>query len=95
MTQRITLVTDPTLLSFRSVDVKDAELLGAPLFAGQVLDKAWAGRCAELAMAAERLEQIGLQDALILLRSSLCAPRVQHLMRCSPSVGNPALTEFD
>ena len=32
VTQRRALVTDPTLLSFRSVNVNDAELLGTPLF---------------------------------------------------------------
>ncbi len=93
--KRRTLVTDPTLLSFRSVNVNDAELLGAPLFEGQVLNDAWASRCAELATGAKRLEQIDSQDALILLRSSFSAPRVQHLLRCSPSVDNPALVEFD
>ena len=43
----------------------------------------------------DRLSLIGSQDALILLRASFSAPRVQHLLRCSPSVDNAALTTFD
>ena len=36
-----------------------------------------------------------VQDALILLKASFSAPRVQHLLRCSPSVGHAALGSFD
>jgi len=36
-----------------------------------------------------------LQDALVLLCASFSAPRVQHLMRYSLSVDNPALADFD
>jgi len=50
------------------------------------LDKAWDDRCEDLARAADRLREINLQDALILLRSSFSAPKVLHLLRCSPSV---------
>ena len=46
-------------------------------------------------METDRLKVTGSQDALILLRSSFSAPKVQHLMRCFPSVDNPALVEFD
>ena len=35
------------------------------------------------------------QDALILLRCSFSAPRVQHLLRCSPSLNHPSLEVFD
>jgi len=38
---------------------------------------------------------VGSQDALILLRASFSAPRVQHLLRCSPSVDHSALTTSD
>ena len=63
--------------------------------AGRVLDEAWASRCTELSRAIDRLKLICAQDALILLRVSFSAPSVQHLMRCSPSVDNPALVDFD
>ena len=43
----------------------------------------------------ERLKLIASQDALILLKASFSAPRVQHLLRCSTSVGHAALDIFD
>ena len=88
-------VSDATLRSFSRISIADASLLGAPLFPGEVLDETWAAACSELSRAVERLKCIGSQDALILLRSSFSAPRVQHLLRCSPSVDHPALLEFD
>ena len=90
-----TQVTHPLLQSFQRVDVVDASLLGAPLFTGQTLDRFWAERCADLARAVERLKLVASQDALILLRASFSAPRVQHLLRCSPSVSHEALATFD
>ena len=83
--------TDALLQSFTRVDVCDASLLGAPLFHGSELDKSWNGCCDDLARAAERLRDIGCQDALILLRSSFSAPKVLHLLRFAPSVSHAAL----
>ena len=71
------------------------DLLGAPLFPGPVLDKAWSDRCADLARAVDRLDAVSSQDALILLRSSFSAPKVLHLLRCSPSVDHSCLQAFD
>jgi len=88
-------VCDPVLQSFKRVSVENVSLLGAPLFAGSALDAAWSDRCSDLSRAVERLSCIGSQDALILLRSSFGAPRVQHLLRCSPSYEHPALQTFD
>ena len=51
--------------------------------------------CDDLALAAERLRDIGSQGALILLRSSFGAPKVLHLLRCAPSVSHEALEVFD
>jgi len=42
------VITDPTLRLFSRVNIEDATLLGAPLFAGKVLHEAWASRCSEL-----------------------------------------------
>jgi len=79
-------VSDATLRSYSRISIAHASLLGAPLFPGVVLDVTWAAACSELSRAVERLKCIGSQDAHILLRSSFSAPRVQHLLRCSPSV---------
>jgi len=88
-------ISDPMLQTFTHTAITDATLLGAPLFQGSVLDNTWTDRCAELSRAVDRLSLIGAQDALMLLRISFSAPRVQHLLRCSPSVDNPALDVFD
>jgi len=88
-------VSDPCLQSFSAVSVEDVSLLGAPLFPGQVLDAEWSQRCADLSRAIERLDSIESQGALILLRASFGAPKVQHLLRCSPSLNHPALQTFD
>ena len=84
-----------TLSSFSRVEVKDLTLLGAPLFSGPVLNDAWEERCNEMSSAISRLKTIPSQDSLILLRSSLGAPRVQHLLRCSQDVNHPGIRQFD
>ena len=89
------VVQDRVLQAFMRVDIGDTMLLGAPLFSGAGLDKAWSARCDDLATAVDRLRLVGAQDALILLRSSFSAPKVLHLLRCSPSVSHPLLQSFD
>ena len=69
------------LRSFRRVDMEEAILLGAPMFAGPALDDAWSNRCDDLTRAVDRLTKIGSQEALILLRASFSAPKVLHLLR--------------
>ena len=88
-------VNDKRLQSFQRVLPSDATLLGAPLFHGPVLDQAWADRCDDLSVAINRLSQLGSHDALLLLRSSFSAPKVLHLLRCSPSVAHSSLVRFD
>jgi len=68
-------VKDDCLLSYVRVNTSDATLLGVPLFAGPVLDKAWSDHCADLARAVDRLDAVSSQDALILLRSSFSTPK--------------------
>jgi len=77
------------------IQSSDAELLGAPLFPGSALDATWARRCDDLARAVDRLAAIRSQDALVLLRASFSALRVQHLLHCSPPVHVSALQTFD
>jgi len=88
-------VTGSFLHTFPRLPVADAALLVAPLFPRSALDKAWSDRCAELTRAVDRLQAVGSQEALILLRASFSAPKVLHLLRCSPSASHSALLDFD
>jgi hypothetical protein len=88
-------IQDDLLKSFHRHQIKETSLLGAPLFEGPTLDQAWSDRIIDLTRACERLKQIGAQDALILLRASFGIPRVQYLLRCSPSAYHPSLLTFD
>ena len=88
-------MNDALLQSFKRVELEDATRIGAPLFVDADLDSAWENRCEELARACDRLRLIGAQDALILLHSSFSAPKVLHLLRCSPSANHQALSNFD
>jgi len=89
------LVNDCTLQSFMRVNVSDASLLGSPIFPGPVLDNTWSDLCEALDRDGDRLCRVSSQDALILLRSCLSAPKVLHILRCSPSVSHPSLQLFD
>ena len=64
-------VNDAVLQSFNRVKIEDAILLGAPLFSGPALDRAWNKPCDDLARAVDRLSAINSQDVLIHLRSCL------------------------
>ena len=55
----------------------------------------WIRTHSNIELSNKRLKLISAQDALILLKSSFSAPRVLHLLRCSPSVGHTALGTFD
>jgi len=88
-------MADSLLKSLLTTRIGDVTLLGALLFPGPSLDKAWSDRYAELSRASSRLSQIGAQEALMLLRGFFSALKVLHLLRCSPSVSHPALSDFD
>jgi len=90
-----TNITSDTLKSFLPVKPAEASLLGAPLLAGQELDSALDARCLDLSRAIDRLSVIDSHDALILLRSCFCAPKIQHILRCTPCHEHPSLDTFD
>jgi hypothetical protein len=95
ITHKQTVIMDPLLSSFLRVDLDNACLLGSPLSTGQALDIEWGERCKDMERAAHRLNDVGAQNALILLRASFGAPRVQHLLRSSLSWDHPGLARFD
>ena len=63
-------------------------------FPRPVLDKAWLDLCEALDRTGDRLCEVSSQEALILLRSCLSAPKVLHILRCSPCVSHPSLQLF-
>jgi len=88
-------LNDALLQSFSRGDIAVTTLLGTPLFHGPVLDNTWDQRCDDLSGAVDRLSSIASQNSLILLRVSFSAPKVLHMLRCSPSVSHSSLEKFD
>lgn len=83
------------LSQFSRIDITDSCLLGAPLHVGQALTSALENKSEVLKKAVDRLRHIPAHDALILMRSSFSAPRLMHILRCSPCHGHSALAAFD
>ena len=73
-------MADSLLKSLLTTRIGDVTLLGALLFPGPSLDKAWSDRYAELSRASSRLSQIGAPEALILLRGFFQCPELKK--RC-------------
>ena len=59
------------------------------------MDIAWSDRLEELARVVLSMSLIGAQDALILLNLLFELPRVQHILRCKPSIDHSSLGECD
>ena len=73
---------------------EEAELLGAPLYAGKKMDDLLENRCYDLNTAISRLSLLSAHDALILLKM-FSAPKMLHTLRYSPCVNHPSLAMFD
>lgn len=84
-----------TLKSFVQVQPQCASLLGAPLFVGHELDTALSNLYGSLSAAIDKLCLVSSHDALLLLRASFSAPRLSHILRCSPCHDNPMLVSID
>jgi len=54
-----------------------------------------AARCADLAKATERLKLVSEDDALVLLKNSLNAPKLLHTLRAACCVDHELLDKFD
>ena len=74
---------------------EEAVLLGAPILPNGKLDSMLHDCCADLSRAITRLQSVESHDALILLRSCLSAPKIQHILRCTPCYDHTLLLEFD
>ena len=85
----------PIIGSFIHVDPEKATLLGTPLLTGSCMDKALNGHCENLSRAVGRLKLISAHDALTIIRHSLSAPKLNYMLRASPSAGHSSLVIFD
>ena len=72
-----------SLEDFSVVSLENVSLLGAPLGPGEALDNALEVKCSNVCTAISRFKSIAAHDALIVLPSSLSAPRLMHIMRCA------------
>ena len=59
------------------------------------MDSTLISHCDDLSRAIDRLAAISAHDALILLRASFSAPKLQHTLRSAPCAGHPTLGKFD
>jgi hypothetical protein len=80
---------------FIRVNVSDACLLGAPLFAGNSLNDALQLKLEELNRFSTNIRSISAHDALLLMKYSFSSPRILHLLRCSPCHDNQILLQID
>ena len=89
------LSTQPIFQNFIHFDTAQASLLGAPITTGSAMDSLLTSRCDDLSRGIERLRLISAHDALLILKASFSAPKLQHTLRSSPCAGHPALDRFD
>ena len=83
------------LKGFQQLSPDTASLLGAPLTLGPAMDERISTCCADLSRAVERLKLVSSHDALLLLKNSFNASRLQHVLRSANCDGHSQLTEFD
>src|SRR6218665_1479365 len=79
----------PGLSGYPRVEMSALTLLVAPLFHGVALDGSLGEQCDVHRRALDRMRGLPTQNALILLRSSFGASRLNYLLRCSPCFEHP------
>ena len=85
----------PSFSELQCVDFESLTLLGAALFKGSALDGMLQAHCETLGSAIDDLCQLPAQSSLTLLRSSFGAPKLSHVLRCSPCQDHPTLGQLD
>src|SRR6218665_2427761 len=88
-------VTHSSFSQFTRINTDFICLLGAPLSTGSALKITLDARVDELNRALNRLSLISRQDVLLILRSSLRAPKLIYNLRSAPCANHPSLTEYD
>src|SRR6218665_2017155 len=87
-------ISHDALRDFKQIEVKDAQLLGAPLSSETALQQCLKARTKELEENLCKLALIARPDALLILRSSLGSPKMIHTLRCQPSNKHPELETY-
>jgi hypothetical protein len=80
---------------FKFIPSADLTLLGAPLMAGRAVETVVGQKLNDLNRAISKLGILDRHDALVLLKNSLSIPRLQYILRTSPSFLCPLLNDFD
>jgi len=80
---------------FIEVPVDHASVLGSPLSVGHAMEKTLDNKLIELKRGAERLSLISSHDALVLLKASGSASKLNYILRSSPCAEHTKLSEFD
>src|SRR6218665_1808943 len=88
-------ISHDALRDFKQIEVKEAQLFGAPLSSETALQQCLKARTKELEENLSKLALIARQDALLILRSSLGSPKMIHTLRCHPSNNHPELETYD
>ena len=70
-------------------------LLGVPLLPGNAMVNALEARCDDLDRATSRLKLLSAHDALFLRLARHSAPKIMHILRCSPCSDHTRLLQFD
>ena len=80
---------------FQFVPVDRLMLLGAPVTAGSAVDNAISDKVNVLKKVLSKLKSLQVHDALVLLKNSLCIPKLQYLLRTSACYRSQELLAFD
>jgi hypothetical protein len=95
------LITKSDLPSIKPIDqfihisASKAFLLGAPLSDTSAMSTILSEKLRDLQRAAGRLTSVAAHDALILLRASVGAPKLMHVLRSSPCTDHAILCDID
>ena len=83
-----------TCPGIRQLDPSEAKLLGSPLTI-EATDAIFQNKLEELSSLKENLKKIDSHDGFFLLKHCLAIPRLNYLLRCTPSSFCSVLDDYD
>ena len=90
-----TAVSHAVFDGFKQINTDSATLLGAPLSTGAAMMACLADHYTDLTRPVERLKFISAHDTLVLLKNSLSALKLLHILCAACCVGHESLRKFD